>query len=188
MVSFKDSICWRCELLEIESSGEYMCSKDISLLKHLFPFFPENCTSFILKETREDYNIVDCTHDHNAEANHDQLGVPGSLTGKKEYILSRDLSHLRKVRIGVPTQPRGPRDLDLTPEVLDWEDGDSDSEPQVTRMRPAKPFRPNWTIEDRRLFSSREFEMEGYCEECQNFGKLALSNGLYRCSTCLDSP
>jgi len=49
--------------------------------------------------------------------------------------------------------------------------------------------RPKYSelIEDRNIFSENELLMEGYCEECLNYGKLVYINGLYLCESCRES-
>jgi hypothetical protein len=38
--------------------------------------------------------------------------------------------------------------------------------------------------DDRTLFSSKDMLIEGYCEECSNYGILCYNDGLYLCPTC----
>jgi hypothetical protein len=183
----EDSLCAGCELLEIGTNGEFTCSKDLSLLGSIFPLFPEQCMSFIPRGTGKGEDMTEIAYGNHGKVNDDQQEASASLSQMRDYILRRELLHLRKVRIGVPPHVMASKDLDQTSDMSDWEDEDDDSQPQVARIFPPKRRCPSWTIEDRRLFSPREIEMEGYCEECQNFGVLTFSDGLYRCSICLNS-
>lgn len=182
----EDSLCVRCELFKIETDEKFRCSKDILLLKSIFPFFPEQCVSFISKGTSRGYGTTNIAYGNHGKVNYDQQEASAGLS-QRDYLLRRDLLHLRKIRIGVPTHARTSRDLDQISDLPDRDNEYDDSQPKVTRISTFRLRYPSWTIEDRRLFSPHEIEVEGYCEECQNFTMLTFSDGLYRCSTCLNS-
>jgi len=44
--------------------------------------------------------------------------------------------------------------------------------------------RYTWTMEDREIFSIYDMQMQGYCEECSNYGVLRYKDGLYLCANC----
>jgi len=57
---------------------------------------------------------------------------------------------------------------------------------RVQESKKIAPKRTWFSADDRRIFSSEDLIIEGYCEECFNYGILYYCNGLYLCSTCRD--
>ncbi len=102
------------------------------------------------------------------------------------YRVPHDLSLLPRMRVEEHRQTDRSEEVEI--EAPEWPDNDESEEfkPLAGERRHRRRIYGLGGLDDKGIFSQYEMEREvdGYCEECTNYGSLLYVNGLYLCEIC----